>query len=1032
MGVKVINRIYNELYRAEPTNWLLGNVGDWQKLRLQLEVGVDFFGSTQNQIGIDYIQNSFTLMNGKRWSDYGFDIGQIITLKFLYEVDTDGDGDMDDITSVTQDYTIINIYGSTIEVQESIDVYGFETIPVNYGTKKISNVMFYVDEETEGVRLSYQHISNDDYQTQNLTSIIDGTTTQLVSSALKQNGQGIWHNLTPVGMQSGMSIRQGRVRKIDNPLPQNDVLTIFVTPSDYQYTLSIQSPTLTFNAFATKAIPINKVYGNPVGYHSVSNISLVSQNLQNGNFNNGNEQQLFMRYADDDFLQDINVDVNFRITNTNNTSSTSYLRLMLVRYNGANRQFQSVIELKKWLNVSGLQGQLLSHSQNVSLSVSNGDSYGLYFEWFHQTPPNSSRFVDLKIESCILNIGKKNQSLSLSPYKRYYELEIDYLISSFFENIDDLESKTIPEYLGGDGSLTDNFDVRFYPKWNNPNTHIKNEMSNTERLGNTGWFDENFNELENNFKVDSIAYFDEYGNPTDALDYFAPTKVQAIISGVPNVSADTECGFGFMWIPRYEENYKIKETPFYRNTFVSTGKQDDGYKVGTFYPTLEYGAGLNGASMDTKNVRFTNLGGNKIAFEAIFVPNPDFALKFDEISEDDRNYIIWVSVADSTLIRNFSDRVSLLADMGKMIKTVPPAGAYDYLQNAFIEHPYSADAVGVEEYVGFVQDDILCRIPFQIDITRDNFRKMRFGVEAYNPSTGRRYLLETYDVDLSQYPYDTNGIPQYDLDTTRGFKLEQGNNKNWVKIQRNQDFDNSGRYGYVAYYAFKIRWEDWLAVIGVPNDFFDANELNNGFNRDWVHYLRTIGWRINFTVEIDSEVNGELLRYKNDFRFRFNDYDENNLISTKHTYIRDSDNTVLNIGVDPEYGVPLGVVLSNELTRLEIEYEIMDGGTWDINSVYATVTIEVDRGAGFMQMRQLSSVWGSENDNPLKPLQGATRLHLSIDQTGKFLTTSCLIDPSFLDEAPKYRITGRVGCYDRDEPIIQYGKYEARYEDRYE
>ena len=89
MGVKVISRKYNELYRPEDTNWLIGNVGDWQKLLLQLEVGIDLNGSSQTQIGIDYVNNSFKLLNGKKWSDYGFDVGQVVTLKYLLEKDTD-------------------------------------------------------------------------------------------------------------------------------------------------------------------------------------------------------------------------------------------------------------------------------------------------------------------------------------------------------------------------------------------------------------------------------------------------------------------------------------------------------------------------------------------------------------------------------------------------------------------------------------------------------------------------------------------------------------------------------------------------------------------------------------------------------------------------------------------------------------------------------------------------------------------------------------------------------------------------------
>ena len=110
MAVKVINREYSELYRDEKTNWLIGNVGDWQKLKLQLEVGIDFFGSNQNQIGIDYIQNSFTLLSGKKWGDFGFDVGQVVTLKYRLEKDTDGNGQIDQITNVETEFTITNLY----------------------------------------------------------------------------------------------------------------------------------------------------------------------------------------------------------------------------------------------------------------------------------------------------------------------------------------------------------------------------------------------------------------------------------------------------------------------------------------------------------------------------------------------------------------------------------------------------------------------------------------------------------------------------------------------------------------------------------------------------------------------------------------------------------------------------------------------------------------------------------------------------------------------------------------------------------
>lgn len=1035
--VKVINRIYNEIFTDGTTNWLLGNVGEWQKLKLLLEVGIELNGSNQNQIGIDYIENSFKLLNGKKWSDYGFDIGQVVTLKYLLEKDTDGNGSIDQITNVEIQFTITNLYDDVMEVDETIDIENMETIPTNYGTKKISKVLFFVDEETEGVRIQYQHISNDDYQATNLFSVIDQTTTELFSNTIKQTPIGVWSPLIPVGKQSGMSIRTGRIRKI-NSLSEDNIFATLRNVTHESLIIGTQRTSFFQNGYGyderMKPMLMTSTVSLPATYKNVTDNNYHNQNAFSGNYTNGNSNQCFLFNAATTYNQSIAISTQFRITSTNDVSSSDYLRLVLIRYaGGGSLNIANVTELKRWNNAQAQQGQTLTHNEIKNLTINPGDSYGLFLEYHHNKDSNypTQRQVVVKIEETKLIFSKKNETFESDNYKKYYEMELEYMISSIFENITDLQSLTPPSYLGGDGSLTDNFDIKFFPKWNNPNVLIKNDMSHTERLGNTGWFNENFNELENNFLIESLQYFDDNGNPVDAIDYFAPTKVKGVVSGINNLNTDTECGFGFAWIPKYEEDYKNKETPFYQNTFVNTGTTTDGFKVDTFYPLTNVGGGINGASIDTKNVKFTNIGGGKVSFEMIFTPNPNFYLFFDDRNDDDRKYVLWLSVADQTLIRNFSDRVSLLVDLNSMIKTVPPAGPYPYIQNAFLEHPFDENAIGVDEYDGFVQDDVLCRLPFQLDPITTEFKKMRFAIEIYNPSTGVKKILEKFDVDMTQYFDDANGVPQFNLNQTRGFKLENGNNKNWLKINREPSLDSGGRFGYLAFYAFKIRYEDWINFPGMPNDFFSATELNNGFHNDWIHYLNTIGWQMNFYTEIDAVENNELKRYKNKFKFKFKDYDLNQLISTQHRYYRDSDNTLLNVGTDPISGRPLGVIISNEPTRLEIEYEIMDGGTWDIANVYATATIEIDKGAGIMQMRQLSSVWGSENDNPLIPLPGQTKLKIEVDATLKRLTTKCLIDPDLLDDAIRYRITGRVGCF-ANGGSFEFGKYEARYEDKYE
>lgn len=852
MAVKVVNREYTEAFTSGTTNWLLGNVGEWQKLLLDVEASVIFEASDSETIDISSTNQTIKLNNGKNWADYGFDIGQVCRVVGHY-IDTDGNWDLD----LTCIFTIVNIYNSIIEttplIWQSVTVplpidpsisatwpanfVGDQTWPYERAVYSFLNVRVFANVEPEGARILYTHLTNADYQNHQLPSIIDSTTTEFIRPDVKSQGLNAIQPMQSVGLQSGMSVRGVTIKR------------------------------------------------------------------------------------------------------------------------------------------KGLKP----------------DTFNVY----------------------------------------RYEIELQYMISSFFEDISNLENNEMPSFLVGDGSLTDNFKILFFPKWNNPNTLIQNAMENSERLGNTGWLNENYNALINNYQLTNLQYFDTNGNPVSALDYLAPTKVKAIINNVQNANNTTECGFGFIWIPKDDVDYKNLQTPFYRNNFVNTGDVNNGFSVNTFYPNTYVGGGINNASMDVKNIRFTDLGGGKISFEAIFIPNTNF-FQFFDTRDDDRKYLLWLSIADSSLIRNYSDRVSLTLDLQAMIKTVPPAGEYGNLQNKFIEHPYNELAVGEVNYDGFVQDDILARMTFLVDPLIITVRQLRMGIEAFNPSTGQSFILEKHIVNMSQYPTDSNGVPQFSYNQSRGYKLGQTNSKNWVKINREPQLDNGANYGYIIYYGFKIRWEDWLQMQGVPGAFFDANALFNGFNNDWIGYLNALGWIINYFTEIDVIEGGVLKRYKNQFNFKFSNYDLNPKIATTHEFIRDTTNSLLNVGNDPDTGRPLGVVLSNEFTRLEITYEIIDSGTWSLPDYYATMTIEIDKGAGAPQMRQISSVVDSESDCPLIPLVGETHLKMEVDITGKFLKTSCLIDPNLLDDGLRYRITGRVGCYDGSGTDVGFRKYEQRYELRYE
>ena len=309
MAVKIINRQYRNQFHtsSESTDWLLGNVGDWQQLQLTVEVTVDFIANQQNPVTFDIENKTLVLNNGAKWSDYGFDIGDVIAFSITRDI-TDPE-DSDDVESTTYNATIVirNQYNDTIEFDNNFNsrVLPSGSYPTDRGTQRYYDVKFVSQKAPEGVKLQYSHLTNEDFDSDNLSSLIDGSIPEFSFAGLNTLSQGVITEMNPDGFQSGMAIDSAFVR----------------------------------------------------------------------------------------------------------------------------------------------------------VNAMNGDAH-------------------------------------------VYDFFINFMMGQFFETPSDLENMMAPSTLFDAASLTDNFLLRVFPEWNNPNTVITNDLDHTERLGNTGWFSENFNGLDNNFNID--------------------------------------------------------------------------------------------------------------------------------------------------------------------------------------------------------------------------------------------------------------------------------------------------------------------------------------------------------------------------------------------------------------------------------------------------------------------------------------------------------------------------------------------------
>jgi hypothetical protein len=825
MAVKIVNRKYNNQFYplAQQTDWIIGNSGDWERLELEIEVSVDFFGTSTDSVTIDEVNDTYTLNNGKKWSDYGFDIGDAVILTYTTIDDRDNNDGVFITTPRTRPFIIQNMYGSTIESDTAIVFNGITMIPTDRGNFKIVDVKFATDKEPEGLHFTYGHVTNLNLQSNNLASFIDGSESMFSFSGLKGlTTLGSSIPMLPTGIQSGMAIESTDVAKLQ-----------------------------------------------------VGNTSI--------------------------------------------------------------------------------------------------------------------------------------------PWK--YKIGVNFMIASILEDVLDTGS-----ILYDKGSLTDNFKIKMFPEWNNPNTIIQNNLTHTQRLGNTGGFGENFNGLDNDFKIELLKYTDNAGNVIGQLDYTKPTNVEIIVSGIANLSNSSEFGFGFAWIPQNESDFHNKTTPFHKNLFINTGRKytdglNDSFNLNEVTgATIFDGNTANSSKMDVQptdsSVFFDSTGTTKARLKAKFSPNANFSGEFGAKSDDDRNYKIWISVANHDLLINYSNRVSLEIDNNEMVREMASSGPYAPMTTKFIEHPELETEDGVLKYAGNVEDDVLTKTKFVIDKTKNVlFDAMTFGYEVVNIATGSLYTLERKMVNLSVFSPDVFGVQQFNVNDVRGFKMEVGNNKNWVKIQRNSGCDGGNNSSYLAYFATRFRWEDWIPSNGVPSEYFDITKDNNGKHNDWIDYVNAgvaSTHQVRFFILTDVNENGLPVRYKNTYDVKFEDYDTNPNINVDHKYFKDSDNTPLNIGVDATTGRPLAALLNLEPTRIEIEFENTAGNLTMANH-YCEITIQIDKGPGRMQTHPLSSVWGSYVGNILKPLTGETKLKLTQTASNK-IKASCLVDNTLLVGAKKWRISGKIGC----------------------
>lgn len=585
-------------------------------------------------------------------------------------------------------------------------------------------------------------------------------------------------------------------------------------------------------------------------------------------------------------------------------------------------------------------------------------------------------------------VNVKTGTSGVANYQRFIITHEFYITPLYIPTqYDDLNNSIAPSYLKDTASLKYIAGFELRKSLLNPNT--SHFATDSIQNGSVSWFDENyngFNPIE--FTLDSIAYTDILGTVLTELQVGEKTIVDIYLNSANALFSNTNTPFivNLFKIPIDESEYKNTLTDMF-----------DNYVFDSCYTKIGVTAVDGDKSIITDCVGVIASGKLHITFNVEYTTAQQLLL-------DERQYIISVIVDSHTSTHSNSKMVNVLCDYNDYGATADNEDLLISAVTKYYEHPFTPSATnGTKDFKGWITDGIYGQTAIEIDATA-LFNYLRYKVVVYNTVTEEEFELMKYDFDLAGFPIIANErIPS--VATTRGFKLIAGSLRNLVSLER------TSALNYLLKFALKIKYEDWVKLVGADQDFFNSALLNNGLNNKWSNYSDVVsGWEVKIYQQIILEdlVNGGETTFNLKSDLRCYNYDKDNTLTPKITTALETFNGATSLGTGTS-----AVVMRNADTKVVITFTA-SGGFNDTAKIYGIIYIGGYQADGVYTQWQLSTEELPAVDNWLKPLSGQTKCKLTVIDDNH-VKLECLIDYTKING--DLTIWGRIGstCEDLDE-----------------
>lgn len=592
--------------------------------------------------------------------------------------------------------------------------------------------------------------------------------------------------------------------------------------------------------------------------------------------------------------------------------------------------------------------------------------------------------------------------------KQYQIIHDFYLLPYYVDGyLTNLQNGTLPTLFSGTNALKYVFEANFRTSVNNPNENKIAALSNIS--GAVTFFNKALNAAPNNYTISNVQIEEvSSGDPKTAILIDSKTRYNfdlEINSGT--FLGSEEIIVGVSYLPDNQDLEALETV-------------EENYLLDTKIQTV--GAGAVSSSIIQDLTATNNI--TSLSIQVDFEYSAAQQAKLDS----NKSYAVWVVIGSDTSLfptngsNNADDRISLIVDVQNYILETDQIDGITARPNEsrfFRQYRNADNEPGKTDFKGWISDNYCWKLNLRMDYSKVmEITEATFKLGAYNETTDNFFELQsqafpivgnTNFVPVSSSP--TGFVQSIDIQSTRGFNLEPSDQFNAFEFTTRLDANGQPFFidniqQYFTKIGFKLNFEEWLALPGADNIFFNSNEPNDGLNKKASNYSLANGYVIAAFLELKAEnVSSGSTEYR--FYAEGEVYDFHEDDQEKAAYA--CNGRILSEDGLTNYGT---VINKNEDCRVFFRF-VPDVYTSGLQ-YFARISCDDVEGSIF-SIRDLSSITGNASGfneaspiSELIPLPGLTGVEITDDSLNGRIDIVCQLDGDKVQVGKCYNLIGRL------------------------